>query len=118
MPRRWYARSATLRPASTSSMSQLPEQARRVRAARKVTRTWSRSPPTVWRRWTAMTARCICCRMCWHPCIAQELVAGEPSREWKLRRDLPTSMNIGGDSEVGLEVLPKTNDRWWSILKR
>ena len=50
--------------------------------------------------------------------IAQELVAGEPSREWKLRRDLPTSMNIGGDSEVGLEVLPKTNDRWWSILKR
>ena len=31
---------------------------------------------------------------------------------------VPTSMNIGGDSEVGLEVLPKTNDRWWSILKR
>jgi galactofuranosylgalactofuranosylrhamnosyl-N-acetylglucosaminyl-diphospho-decaprenol beta-1,5/1,6-galactofuranosyltransferase len=50
--------------------------------------------------------------------IAQELVAGEPSAEWKLRRDLPTALNIAGDSEVGLEVLPKANDRWWSILRR
>jgi galactofuranosylgalactofuranosylrhamnosyl-N-acetylglucosaminyl-diphospho-decaprenol beta-1,5/1,6-galactofuranosyltransferase len=50
--------------------------------------------------------------------IAQELIAGEPSDEWKLRRDLPTALNIAGDSEVGLEVLPKVNDRWGSILRR
>jgi galactofuranosylgalactofuranosylrhamnosyl-N-acetylglucosaminyl-diphospho-decaprenol beta-1,5/1,6-galactofuranosyltransferase len=50
--------------------------------------------------------------------IAQELIAGEPSDEWKLRRDLPTALNIAGDSEVGLEVLPKANDRWGSILRR
>ena len=50
--------------------------------------------------------------------IAQELVAGEPTDEWKLRRDLPTALNIAGDSEVGLEVLPKANDRWGSILRR
>ena len=50
--------------------------------------------------------------------LAQELVAGTPSTEWKLRRDLPTALNIAGDSEVGLEVLPKNNDRWHSILRR
>lgn len=50
--------------------------------------------------------------------IALELTAGEPDQEWKLRRDLPTSLNVGGDANVGLEVLVKSNDRWWSILKR
>jgi galactofuranosylgalactofuranosylrhamnosyl-N-acetylglucosaminyl-diphospho-decaprenol beta-1,5/1,6-galactofuranosyltransferase len=50
--------------------------------------------------------------------IAQELAAGEVDDTWKLRRDLPTSLNLVGNADVGLEVLAKSNDRWWSILKR
>jgi galactofuranosylgalactofuranosylrhamnosyl-N-acetylglucosaminyl-diphospho-decaprenol beta-1,5/1,6-galactofuranosyltransferase len=50
--------------------------------------------------------------------IGSELVAGEPDDQWRLRRTIRTAVDIGAVGNVGLEVLPKANDRWWSILDR